>query len=403
MAIIASNARRRISPRSRGGCAAHSSCTAQAASSAALASSGVASATLVERLAGRRVLDVERRAARASRHSPPMKSCVGTASTAVRSWVALMPPPSPFRVPPRWTRRASSRSGPRSGSGGPATSACRRCRPKSSTDSQRQAGIPKASASLTKSGFVKSVPKWRPNFLSCFQTIEPNWEFSQMTLTIGVFSRTAVSSSWTFIRKPPSPLTVTTRRPGCTSLAAIAVGSAIPIPARPLAISTVLGSCAGNMRAIHSLCRPTSEISMSWRPSAWRISHSARGGCIGNASSSLAASKRPSTMSSSRELRDGARRVPQLLGQAAEDVVEVADEVDLGDEVLVDLGRDAVDADDLLVALRVPVRRRVLDEVVADRDRRRRRPRTRPARSRATAGRPCRARAGPRSRARPCP
>ena len=46
VAVIASNARRRISPRSRGGCTAHSSCTAQAASSAALASSGVASATL---------------------------------------------------------------------------------------------------------------------------------------------------------------------------------------------------------------------------------------------------------------------------------------------------------------------------------------------------------------------
>ena len=62
------------------------------------------------------------------------------------------------------------------------------------------------------------------------------------------------------------------------------------------------------------------------------------------------------------------RRVAQLLGQAAEDVVQVADEVDLGDEVLVDLRRDAVDADDLLVAPRVPVRRRVLDEVVADGD-----------------------------------
>jgi hypothetical protein len=45
------------------------------------------------------------------------------------------------------------------------------------------------------------------------------------------------------------------------------------------------------------------------------------------------------------------RRVAQLLGQAGEDVVEVADEVDLGLEVLVDLGRGRVDADDLLVLL----------------------------------------------------
>ena len=113
---------------------------------------------------------------------------------------------------------------------------------------------------------MKSVPKWRPNFLSCFHTIEPYWRFSQITLTIGVRSRTAVSSSWTFMRKPPSPLTVTTLRSGCTSFAAIAVGSAMPMPASPLAMNTVSGSCAGNMRAIHSLCRPTSETRMSSRP-----------------------------------------------------------------------------------------------------------------------------------------
>ena len=180
-------------------------------------------------------------------------------------------------------------------------SAWRRWRPKSSVFSHRHAGMPNASASLTKSGFVKSTPKWRPNFLSCFQTIEPYCEFSQITLTIGVLSRTAVSSSWQFMRKPPSPLTVITLRSGWTSLAAIAVGSAIPIPASPLAMNTVFGSWAGNMRAIHSLCRPTSEISRSSRPIASRISHSARGGCIGNESSPLADMKRPRMMSLSRE------------------------------------------------------------------------------------------------------
>ena len=68
--------------------------------------------------------------------------------------------------------------------------------------------MPKDSARRTKSGLVKSTPKCSPNFLSCFQTIEPNWRFSQMTLTNGVFRRIAVSSSWQFMRKPPSPLTV---------------------------------------------------------------------------------------------------------------------------------------------------------------------------------------------------
>src|SRR3954447_21049720 len=92
--------------------------------------------------------------------------------------------------------------------------------PKSSAESQRQAGMPKPSASFTKSGFVKSVPKCSPNFLSCFQTIEPYWLFSQITFTNAVPRRTAVSSSWQFMRKPPSPLTVTTLRSGWTSFAA---------------------------------------------------------------------------------------------------------------------------------------------------------------------------------------
>ena len=137
---------------------------------------------------------------------------------------------SPFRVPRRSPRRSSSRSAGRSARAGRGSARGAGGARSPSVDSQRHAGMPNASASLTKSGFVKSTPKWRPNFLSCFQTIEPYWRFSQITLTIGVRSRTAVSSSCTFIRKPPSPLTVTTWRSGCTSLAAIAVGSAKPMP-----------------------------------------------------------------------------------------------------------------------------------------------------------------------------
>ena len=148
---------------------------------------------------------------------------------------------------------------------------------------------------------MKSTPKCSPNFLSCFQTIEPYCLFSHTTFTNEVRMRLAVSSSWKFMRKPPSPLTVITLRSGCTSLAAIAAGSAKPIPARPLAMMHVFGSWAGYMRPIHSLCRPTSEMRMSSSPSALRISYSARGGCIGKASSSLAASRRPITTSRRRE------------------------------------------------------------------------------------------------------
>ena len=159
-----------------------------------------------------------------------MNSCLGTAprtdcSADVSVAAMVRSPPFRYRAPRRSPRRSSSRSARRSARGTSRVSAWRRWRPKSSTDSQRQPGMPNASASLTKSGLVKSTPKWRPNFLSCFQTIEPNCAFSQMMLTTGVRSRTAVSSSWKFISTPPSPLTVTTLRSGCTSLAAIPHGT----------------------------------------------------------------------------------------------------------------------------------------------------------------------------------
>jgi hypothetical protein len=70
--MMRSKARRRISPRSRGGCAAHSAWTAHAASSAARASSGVASATStsVSVVDGSSTASVS--PPPASRHSPPM-------------------------------------------------------------------------------------------------------------------------------------------------------------------------------------------------------------------------------------------------------------------------------------------------------------------------------------------
>ena len=59
---------------------------------------------------------------------------------------------------------------------------------------------------------------------------------------MGTCSRTAVSSSWLFIMKPPSPVTTSTRRSGCTSLAAMAPGTEKPIDAKPLEMRQVRGS-----------------------------------------------------------------------------------------------------------------------------------------------------------------
>ena len=127
---------------------------------------------------------------------------------------------------------------------------------------------------------------------------------------------------------------------------------------------------------------------MSSRPSAWRISQSARGGCTGKASSSFACSKRPST--TSRSLRRPALvgHVPALLAEPREHVVDVAHQLDLGDEVGVGLGRHRVDADDLSCrasgsSARASARRGRSRSPAPRRPRR-----TRPSRSRPTGGPP---------------
>ena len=63
--------------------------------------------------------------------------------------------------------------------------------------------------------------------------------------TIAAPMRFAVSSSWTFMRNPPSPANAMTLRSGNTSFAAIAPGTAIPIDARPFETTTVFGTGVG--------------------------------------------------------------------------------------------------------------------------------------------------------------
>src|SRR5437867_4490200 len=64
----------------------------------------------------------------------------------------------------------------------------------------------------------------------------PRRSSTRTTQTIAVPSRFAVSSSCTFIRKPPSPAKATTLRSGKSSFAAIAPGSAMPIELRRRAV-----------------------------------------------------------------------------------------------------------------------------------------------------------------------
>ena len=90
--------------------------------------------------------------------------------------------------------------------------------------------------------------------------------------------RFAVSSSWLFIRKPPSPHSATTLRSGWTSLAAIAPGRAMPIAAKPFEMITVFGSYAWYSRATQILWAPTSrhdDVRRARAPGAGRRSPAA--------------------------------------------------------------------------------------------------------------------------------
>ena len=82
----------------------------------------------------------------------------------------------------------------------------------------------------------------RPKRRSCFQPITPYAPSTQITTFTGRPRRVAVSISCTFIMKPPSPLTLTTRRSGRARHAAIAPGRPMPIVAKPLLMITVFGS-----------------------------------------------------------------------------------------------------------------------------------------------------------------
>ncbi len=89
-----------------------------------------------------------------------------------------------------------------------------------------QALRPKASASLTKSGFWNSL--WERFPLKrrfCHWRTMPRQLSSMMMMLASMLYSDRVASSWTFIMKPPSPEMAQTSRSGAASLAPIAAGT----------------------------------------------------------------------------------------------------------------------------------------------------------------------------------
>ncbi len=87
------------------------------------------------------------------------------------------------------------------------------------------------------------MPKSGKPSTACFQRIMPYALSFTMTTTRLSPSRTAVSISCEFMRKPPSPQTAMTRRSGYSMAAIIAEGRPAPIEASALSSSKVLATC----------------------------------------------------------------------------------------------------------------------------------------------------------------
>ena len=175
----------------------------------------------------------------------------------------------------------------------------------------------------------------------------PNALSVHTRFTIASPSRLAVSSSWTFIRKPPSPEMVTTcRSRGSTSLAAIAAGTAKPIAAAPFEIRTVFGWCAGQRRETQSLCAPTSEMRTS--SGAHHLAQVAQHPLRLHREAVVGAllKRQPQELAVGRGRQPGRRLRRDQVPEVGQDRADPAGQLDVGDVVLVDLGRDRVDADD---------------------------------------------------------
>src|SRR5262245_1678084 len=144
-------------------------------------------------------------------------------------------------------RRASSSAGDRQISQGGSTSirssstvgpsaanAPARALGNSSIDASRSPRAPNARASAGKSGLARSVSPQRPANMRSWSHLMAPYRSSFITRNpIGSRYFTAVASSLTENRKPPSPQTESTARPGLAICAPIAAGTAYPSTAEP--------------------------------------------------------------------------------------------------------------------------------------------------------------------------
>lgn len=131
----------------------------------------------------------------------------------------------------------------------------RSVRRKSAAPSTAEAGHPEACGVLHEVAVPERDPESAaepPHLFSAMATYRPS---TSTATTKGAQSRTAVSSSWEVMRRPPSPVTATTLRCGLTSFAAIGPGTAMPIVASPLAMITVFGRRAAGRVAARACAR----------------------------------------------------------------------------------------------------------------------------------------------------
>ena len=145
-----------------------------------------------------------------------------------------------------------------------------------------------AAANETGWYLTASAPPWPDGF--CLISIRLSAASLNTTTMTGSDSRTAVSSSASVMPRPPSPVKATTGTSGRHSAAAIAAGSAYPMVARPLEMSSRPGSGTSHNGIATSMCAPASTVAIvsagvparTVRTTCWGVSRpgAAGGGAV---------------------------------------------------------------------------------------------------------------------------
>ena len=117
-----------------------------------------------------------------------------------------------------------------------------------------------------KSGRAQRTPSGGNCRCCCLISISESAPSLKTMVMQGAPASAAVASSATHIINPPSPVKAMAPSAGFSNAAASAAGSAKPIEARPLEISTSRGAAHSQKAVAENICAPASTLMRGLRP-----------------------------------------------------------------------------------------------------------------------------------------